>query len=147
MNSVLEHPGPSMSSSAWILSSGISLKKIHFLLRGYIRSGNISSQSSQPGLAQKCALNKASSHHGHHQCQQHHCDDNNSTFTSILDDFVDRWWFTAFTGICSVIFMNISIRPLWCPSVIHLTSISVKYPISFSSSAGDSKCAITLIAK
>lgn len=88
MNSVLPHPGPSMSSSSWVLSSGISLKKIHFLLRGYIRSGNISSQSSQPGLAQKCALNKASSHHAYHQCQQHHCDEHKSIFTSILGDFL-----------------------------------------------------------
>lgn len=146
MNSMLAHPAPSMSSSACVLSSGISLKKIYFLLRGYIRSGNISSQSSQPGLAEKCALNKASSHHGYHQFQQHHFDEYKRIFTSILDDFVDRRWFTAFMRIWSIICMNISIQTLWCLWVIHLTSILAKYPIPFSTSVGDWKCAILLIA-
>lgn len=40
--------------------SGISLQKIHFLLRGQIRSRRI---SSQRGLAQRWAVNTASHHH------------------------------------------------------------------------------------
>lgn len=48
--------------------------------------------------------------------------------------------------ICVLIWMNISIRPLWCLLVVHLTSISVRYPISFAPSGGDSKCAIMSIA-
>lgn len=49
-------------------------------------------------------------------------------------------------GICGVICINISILPLWCRSVIHLTSISVKYPISFPPFIQDSECTINLIA-
>lgn len=78
---VLVHPDPSMISGAWVLSSGISLQKIHFLLRGYIRSGNI---SSQPGLVQKYALSKSSNHHGYRQHQLHHCDEHESIFTPIF---------------------------------------------------------------